>query len=118
MQKMERLVSVIVPSYNYGRFVGQALESLRAQTYPRWECIVVDDGSTDNTDAIVTAFAENDSRIKYIRQENQGLAAARNAGIVHSAGEYLQFLDADDLLESEKLERHVEFLEQHAEIDI
>lgn len=118
MQKMERLVSVIVPSYNYGRFIGQALESLRAQTYSRWECIVVDDGSTDNTDAIVTSFAENDSRIEYIRQENQGLAAARNAGIAHSAGEYLQFLDADDLLESEKLERQVEFLEQHDDIDI
>lgn len=118
MKKIERLVSVIVPSHNYGRFIGQALESLRAQTYPRWECIVVDDGSTDNTDAIVTSFAENDSRIKYIRQENQGLAAARNTGITHSAGDYLQFLDADDLLESEKLERQVEFLERHAEIDI
>ena len=118
MQKMERLVSVIVPSYNYGHFVGQTLESLRAQTYSAWECIVVDDGSTDNTGAIVTAFAKDDSRIKYVRQENLGLAAARNAGIARSTGEYVQFLDADDLLESEKFERQVEFLEQHPEIDI
>jgi glycosyltransferase involved in cell wall biosynthesis len=112
------LVSVIIPSYNHGRFVGQALESVQAQTYQHWECIVVDDGSTDDTRAAVARCAEEDARIKYLYQENQGLSAARNSGIGSAAGKYLQFLDADDLIEEEKLGRQVVYLEQHAEVDI
>jgi hypothetical protein len=96
-------------------YVGRLVQ---AQTYQHWECIVVDDGSTDNTDGVVRTFTESDSRIKYIRQENRGLAAARNTGIGTSAGNYFQFLDADDLIETEKLARQVEFLEEHPEVDI
>lgn len=112
------LATVIIPSYNYGHFLGQSIESVQAQTYQNWECIVVDDGSTDDTGALVKQFTEKDDRVKYLRQENQGLAAARNTGITNSAGDYLQFLDADDLLEAHKLERQIEFLEQHPEVDI
>jgi len=112
------LVSVIIPAYNYAHFVSETLASVQAQTYQHWECIVIDDGSTDDTSAVVSRFSRNEGRVKLIRQENEGLAAARNAGIANSAGEYLQFLDADDLLEEKKLERQVEFLEQHEDVDV
>lgn len=112
------LVSVIVPTYNYGHFIHQTLESLQAQTYQHWECIVVDDGSTDNTQDVVARYVEKDDRIRYIHQRNLRAAAARNNGIRTSAGKYLQFLDADDLLAPEKLERQVDYLEQHPDVDI
>jgi GT2 family glycosyltransferase len=112
------LVSIIVPTYNYAHFIGEALESVQSQTYSNWECIVVDDGSTDDTGIIAKQFADKDNRIKYHRQENQGLAAARNTGLANSPGVYFQFLDADDLLEPQKLERQVMFLESHPDVDI
>jgi glycosyltransferase involved in cell wall biosynthesis len=112
------LVTVIVPAYNYGKFIAETLRSVQKQTYQQWECIVVDDGSTDDTGAVVAGFVARDGRIKYVRQANLGLAAARNTGIANSAGDYLQFLDADDLLERRKLERQVEILEQHPQVDI
>ena len=112
------LVSVIVATYNYGHLIGQTLESTQAQTYQNWECIVIDDGSTDNTSKVVACYKEKDDRIKYIHQKNRGQAAAKNNGIRNSAGKYLQFLDADDLIESKKFERQVEYLEQHPEVDI
>ena len=112
------LVSVIIPSYNYGRFLGQTLDSVIAQTYLHWECIVVDDGSTDNTREIVESYAGRDSRVKYLYQTNQRAGTARNNGLRNSTGVYLQFLDADDLIESRKIERQVKYLEQHPEVDI
>ncbi|HEX3559050.1 MAG TPA: glycosyltransferase [Pyrinomonadaceae bacterium] len=112
------LVSVIVPTYNYGRFIGQMLESVLSQTYRNWECIVVDDGSNDDTREVVGRFAGADARIKYIHQENRGQPAALNTGLRSFAGEYLQILDSDDLIEARKLERQVEFLESHGEVDI
>jgi len=111
-------VTVIIPSYNYGRFLGETLESVLAQTYRNWECFVVDDGSTDNTREVVESYAGRDSRIRYIYQRNQRAGTARNNGIRNSNGVYLQFLDADDLIESQKLEQQVEYLEQHPEVDI
>ncbi len=112
------LISVIIPSYNYEKYIGTTLQSLIAQTLQEWECIVVDDGSTDNTKKIVTDFAVLDKRIKYIYQNNAGQSSARNNGLRIAKGEYIQFLDADDLLEPLKLEYQVEFLQKHPEIDI
>src|SRR5258708_7235502 len=112
------LVSVVIASHNYAHFIPQTLDSVLAQTYPNWECIVVDDGSTDNTREVVERYADADQRIRYLWQENQRLAAARNRGIANSSGEYLQFLDADDLIEPGKFERQVGVLEHHPEIDI
>ena len=112
------LVSVIVPTYNYGRFIGETLECLRAQTYANWECIIVDDGSTDDTAEQVARFMERDARFKFLRQENARQAAAKNNGLRNSAGQYIQFLDADDLIEPRKFEQQVEYLERRPEIDI
>lgn len=112
------LVSVIVPSYNYGRYIGETLESLIAQTYTNWECVVVDDGSTDNTKEVVSKYIERDTRINYFYQENRGLSAARNSGIKYSTGKYIQLLDADDLIDNEKLERQFKYLEENPEVDI
>lgn len=112
------MVSVIVPSYNYGHFIGATLESLQAQTFANWECIVIDDGSTDDTAAVVSRFAGTDPRIKFLQQQNRRQAVARNNGLTQARGKYVQFLDADDLLEPRKLELQVRFLEEHPEVDI
>jgi glycosyltransferase involved in cell wall biosynthesis len=112
------LVSVVVPSYNYGHLIGETLASLAAQTYGAWECVVVDDGSTDDTRAVVEAYAARDPRVRYVRQENARQGAARNNGISHSSGAYFQFLDSDDLLETSKFERQVEYLETHTDVDL
>lgn len=112
------LVSVVVPTYNYARYIQETLESLRGQTFADWECIVVDDGSTDDTATIVSHCAKANARISYVWQENAKQAAARNNGIRQARGKYIQFLDADDLLESEKLECQVNFLESHPAVDI
>jgi glycosyltransferase involved in cell wall biosynthesis len=98
------LVSVVVPCFNHGRFLAEALESLLAQTYEHIEIVVVDDGSTDDTPAVAARFA---LRVRYVRQENRGLAAARNAGLAASGGELLNFLDADDYHEPDAIERMV-----------
>ncbi|HMJ24898.1 MAG TPA: glycosyltransferase family A protein [Pyrinomonadaceae bacterium] len=112
------LVTVVIPSYNYGHLIDQTLESVLAQTYVHWECFVVDDGSTDNTKEVVKRFVDQDSRIRYIFQQNLRAGAARNHGMRKGSGKYLQFLDADDLIEKTKLENQVAYLEQHPEIDI
>lgn len=106
-------VSVIIPCFNYGHLLAEALESVRAQSLLEWECIVVDDGSTDTTAAIAREYAARDERIACLSQENRGLSAARNAGLRAATAKYAQLLDADDLLEPEKLAVHVRFLEEH-----
>jgi glycosyltransferase involved in cell wall biosynthesis len=112
------LVSVVVPSYNYGHLIAETIESVRSQSYANWEMVVVDDGSTDDTQAVVSRWANSDSRIRYFRQENSRQAAARNQGLKQARGEYFQFLDADDLIEPRKLEQQVGFLEQQPHVDI
>src|SRR5690349_10849851 len=101
-QTHEPLVSVIVPTYNYARFIDQTLENLRAQTYERWECIIVDDGSTVDTEEVVSRFIEHEPRVHYIRQANQRQSVAKNTGLAAASGKYVQFLDADDFIESQK----------------
>src|SRR5262245_30229906 len=100
-------VSVVIPCFNYARFVGGAVESVLDQTMPDLEVVVVDDGSTDETDRVVASYFERDHRVRYVRQENRGLAAARNTGVRATAGELVGFLDADDTWMSPKLERQV-----------
>ena len=111
-------ISVIIPCYNYGNFISETLESIQKQTFKNWECIVVDDGSTDNSKAVVAEYVKKDPRIKYVYQENGGLFCARNTGIEHSIGEYLQFIDADDKLEVEKFERQLDAFSKNPDVGI
>ena len=98
------IVSIIIPSYNQGPYLAEALESVLAQTYTNWECIIVDDGSHDNTAEVAKSYCEKDARIKYLYQENSGVSAARNNGVAHSKGEYILPLDGDDKIAPEFLE--------------
>jgi glycosyltransferase involved in cell wall biosynthesis len=114
----EGLVSIIVPSYNYESFIGETLENIQAQTYDNWECIVVDDGSTDRTSETLAEFALKDPRFRYLYQKNSGPAIARNLGLRNALGEFVQFWDADDFLEKRKIEVHVGYLRTHPQVDI
>lgn len=111
-------VSIIIPAYNYAQFIPETIASLQRQMLEHWECWVIDDGSTDETGDVVGQIATKDSRVRYWYQQNQGQPAARNAGIERAVGKYLQFLDADDLIEPQKLSRQVQYLEEHPEADI
>lgn len=112
------IVSIIVPSHNYAHFLPDTLKCLQSQTLSDWECLIIDDGSTDNTAEIAMHYAGSDQRIRYLHQENAGPSTARNFGISQSSGTYLQFLDADDLIERKKLKLQSEFLEKHPQVDI
>jgi glycosyltransferase involved in cell wall biosynthesis len=109
------LVSVVIATYNSARFIGQALKSVLSQTYDRYEVIVVDDGSTDNTQEVLREF---EAWIQYLYQENHGPSAARNAGIRLAKGDYICFLDADDQWSPNKLESQLAFLEDHSNIGL
>lgn len=95
---------MITPAYNAGLYIAQTIDSVLNQTYPHWEMIVVDDGSTDDTATIVQAYAQRDSRIKYVYQQNGRQGKARNNALSKASGKYIAFLDADDLWMKEKLE--------------
>ena len=110
------LVSIVIPTFNRKRFVCEAIESCLAQTYQNCEVIVIDDGSTDGTGEHL--IAEYGDRIRYIRQENQGPAIARNRGIGEARGEYIHFLDADDQLVAQKVETCLRIFLQHSDIDV
>ena len=99
----EPIVSVIIPVYNAEKFLKQCLNSVISQTLKEIEIICVDDGSTDNTNAILKAFSEKDQRITVIHQQNAGAGAARNNGLRRAKGKYLSFLDADDFFEKTML---------------
>lgn len=96
------LISVIVPCYNQAQYLDECLQSVLDQTYQNWECIIVNDGSPDNTEEVAKAWTEKDSRFIYLYKENGGLSSARNAGIEMAKGEWIQFLDCDDVITNEK----------------
>jgi len=100
-------VSVVIPAYNGEAYLEACLASVCAQTAPPLEVLVIDDGSTDRTAAIAQAFAARDGRVRCIRQENTGVSAARNRGVAEAAGDWIAFLDGDDLWLPEKLERQL-----------
>ena len=104
--------SVIIPTYNRAHLVDRAIQSVLNQTYQNFEFIVVDDGSTDNTEEVVKKFQEKDKRIRYIKHErNKGASAARNTGIKAAKGEYIAFQDSDDEWLPEKLEKQMKVFE-------
>jgi glycosyltransferase involved in cell wall biosynthesis len=108
-QEYQPLISVIIPCYNHGKYLAEAIESVQAQNYANKEIIVVDDGSKDNTKEITTSFSD----VVYMFQSNQGLSAARNTGIRRSNGEFLVFLDADDWLLPDALFINIALFKMH-----
>lgn len=115
MSIMPKSVSVVIPTYNYGRFILEAISSVLDQTRPPSEIIVVDDGSTDETAAVVRTFGE---AVRYIRQDNAGVCAARNRGVTESSSELIAFLDADDRWEPTNLEKQVARFESDEKIGL
>ena len=111
-------VSIVIPCYNQARFLPDALDSVLAQTLTDWECIVVDDGSPDDTRDVAARYCKRDQRIRLVSHENRGLAGARNSGIDASRGRYIQFLDADDLIAPEKLALQVAALAQSKSLSV
>lgn len=97
-------VSFIVPCYNQGQFLDEALQSVLGQTCLDWECIIVNDGSTDHTEEVAKRWVDKDGRFVYLQKENGGLSSARNAGLDFAKGDYVQFLDSDDCIVNTKLE--------------
>lgn len=112
------LITIIIPCYNKGDYLGDTLDTLLSQSYINWECIVIDDGSSDNSRQVAESFCSKDSRITYSWKENSGVADTRNKGISLSTGEYIMFLDADDTLSTEKLGSTIEAFIKHPEIDV
>lgn len=109
---VDGLVSIIMPSWNTDKYIAKSINSVLDQTYQKWELLIVDDCSTDNTDIVVETF--KDSRIKYLKNtENEGAALARNRALRAAQGEWIAFLDSDDLWDPQKLEMQIEFMNEN-----
>ena len=104
-------ISTIITCYNQENFLEETLNSIANQTYPNWECIVIDDGSTDGSAQIVKRRQEEDSRFFYFYKKNAGVSAARNNGLTKITGDFIQFLDADDTLQPTKFEESIKLFE-------
>ena len=111
---IDDLVSIITPAYNAAKYITETIESVLAQTYPKWEMLIVNDCSKDNTAEIVQRYAAKDNRIKLINlKQNSGAAVARNTAIQNAKGRYIAFLDSDDLWKKEKLQKQLRFMQQN-----
>jgi len=111
---MASYVSVIIPTYNGAQYLEEAVSSVINQTYKKLECIIVDDGSTDNTHQLCQNLIKKDSRIKYVYQSNRGPGSARNRGIKESKGDWIQLLDSDDWLNEDKIRFQLEYFRKTA----
>ncbi len=109
---MTPLVSIIIPCYNQDKFLDETLQSILNQSYINWECIIVNDGSTDDSETIAKNWAAKDTRFTYFYKNNNGVSAARNYALDRVKGDYIQFLDADDVLHNRKLELSLQLLEK------
>lgn len=105
------LVSIIMPSYNTAKYIGESIRSVQNQTYENWELIIIDDCSTDNSEEILKKYSLEDNRICYLKNEkNSGAAVSRNRGLRKAKGKWIAFLDSDDLWDKEKLEKQINFM--------
>jgi glycosyltransferase involved in cell wall biosynthesis len=118
MSEKEPLVSVIVPCYNYAQYLPEALDSVLAQTFRNWECIIINDGSLDNTQEVAMSYCRKDNRFKYYWKENGGHSSARNYGISNSSGKYILPLDADDKVDNNYLKEAIEVLENREDVKL
>ncbi|RAK23643.1 glycosyltransferase involved in cell wall biosynthesis [Flavobacterium aquaticum] len=110
---MNALVSIITPSYNSAKFIAETIQSVQNQTYQNWEMIIVDDGSSDETETVVLSIIENDSRIQFHKlSQNSGPAVARNTGIEKASGDYMTFIDADDIWFPTFIENNIKTIQE------
>lgn len=110
----KELVSIIIPVYNTEKYIAETIKSIQAQTYKKWEAIFIDDCSIDDSSKIIHDFMKNDKRLRYFKTEqNSGAAVARNKGVKEARGNFISFLDDDDLWYSEKLEKQIEFMKEN-----
>ena len=107
MSQRRDVISVIVPCFNQGSYLAEALESIVRQTHETWECLIIDDGSSDNTPDVATRFVRRDSRFRYFHHRNKGPSASRNRGLSMVRGDLIQFLDADDVILPDKFQLQV-----------
>lgn len=111
-------ISIIVPCYNQAPFLPEALQSILDQTYQGWECIIVNDGSTDNTEVIALEWAKKDERFIYLFKNNGGLSSARNSGIMQACGEWILPLDSDDKIGSKYLELFIRSIKENPTLEL
>lgn len=116
MNEGKELVSVILPCFNQAKYLPDALNSVLNQSYRDWECIIINDGSTDNTEEVVCEWLRKDARFKYISTSNKGPSASRNTGLNRVSGDYVQFLDGDDIIDLRKFELQIEILNETQDI--
>lgn len=116
--KNNGLVSIIITCYNQGNRILNTLKSVKDQTYTNWECIVIDDGSTDKSSEIIKEISKVDGRFIFIHQENRGVSIARNNGFTVAKGEYIQFLDGDDTIFPIKLESQIDVFSNNPQASI
>lgn len=109
-------VTVVIPAYNAMRYLPETMETVLNQTYTDFEVLVINDGSTDDTPKWVDELSKKEPKVRMVSQANQGLAGARSAGVIHARGEYIAYIDADDLWESTKLAKQVQCLEENPEV--
>ena len=113
---MEEKVSIVIPAYNSADFIERTVESIKKQTYPNWELLIVNDGSKDNTGIIIDRIASYDKRIISLHQENGGEISARRTGVIHASGEWVMFVDADDMLPETAIASLIKY--NQTEIDV
>lgn len=118
MKKKDSKISIIIPVYNRESYIEETLESVLKQTYKELEVIVVDDGSTDESYKIIKQFAQKDPRVVYIYQKNNGVSSARNKGLDHATGQYIMFLDSDDLWDDNTLLKCIDKVKQYPDLDL
>ena len=111
-------VSIVIPCYNQGVYLSETLDSVLAQSYENWECIIVNDGSTDNTEIVAKEYCKKDKRFVYVYQNNSGLSKARNTGVANSDGFYILPLDSDDIIASQYLEFAIKAFEKNENLKI
>jgi glycosyltransferase involved in cell wall biosynthesis len=116
--KNKPLVSVIVPCYNQAKYLAEALDSVLAQSYANWECVIIDDGSTDNSKEIAERYCAKDKRFKYIHQPNKGVSSARNNAIKASSGLYILPLDGDDKIAPHYLEQAINVFQKSPDVKL
>lgn len=112
------LVSIVIGTFNQAEYLPYTLDSIKNQTYQNWECIIVDDGSVDNTKEVLQQYVAKDSRFKYFYKSNEGVAIARNFGLNKAQGIYLQILDSDDYLSHNRFEECVKVMEENEELEM